>query len=134
VRLSDLTAQVAGGSLRAVVAYNYRDARRSFLNLALDRADARTLLGPFMDDPPIDGPLDIRLRGLLGTEWHGTAEIVMGRGKLFGVTITDARFPLSWAVSRRMHGYIRLTDSTAQASMGRVTAKGEYTWRVGLTA
>jgi translocation and assembly module TamB len=128
VRLSDLTAQVAGGSLRAVVAYNYRDARRSFLNLALDRADARTLLGPFMDDPPIDGPLDIRLRGLLGTEWHGTAEIVMGRGKLFGVTITDARFPLSWAVSRRMHGYIRLTDSTAQASMGRVTAKGEYTW------
>src|SRR5262249_19551758 len=58
VRLSDLTAQAAGGSLRAIVAFNYRDPRRSFLNLTLDRADAKTLLAPFMDDPPLDGPID----------------------------------------------------------------------------
>lgn len=128
MRLSDLTAQVAGGSLRAVVAYNYRDPRRSFLNLTLDRADARTLFGAFMDDPPLDGPIDVRLRGLAGSDWYGTAELAMGRGKLFGITITDARFPLNWSVTRGLNGQIRLSDASAQASMGRLTAKGEYTW------
>jgi hypothetical protein len=128
MRVSDLTAQMAGGSLRAVVAFNYRDPRRSFLNLTLDRADAKSLLGPFMDDPPIDGPIDVRLRGLMGSEWYGTADLAMGRGKLFGITVSDARFPLNWGITREMHGHIRLSDASAQASMGRLTAKGEYTW------
>jgi translocation and assembly module TamB len=128
VRLSDLNALVAGGSLRALVAYNYRDPRRSFLNLTLDRAEARSLLGPFMENPPLDGPVDVRLRGLLGSEWYGTADVAVGRGKLFGVTINDARFPLSWSITRGLNGRIRLTDASAQASMGRLTAKGEFTW------
>src|SRR5439155_18307796 len=128
VRLSDLTAQVAGGSLRALLAYNYRDPRRSFLNLTLDRADAKSLFAPFTNSPPLEGPIDVRIRGRLGAEWFGTAELVMGRGKVVGLTVSDARFPLNWSVTPRFNGQIRLNDASAQSSMGRLTGKADYTW------
>jgi translocation and assembly module TamB len=52
----------------------------------------------------------------------------MGYGKLFGVTVRDARFPLGWAVAPGRRGELRLTDAGAQASRGRLTAQANLRW------
>ena len=62
----------------------------------------------FTDTPPLDGPLDARLYTRFGREWTGTGQVLLGYGKLFGVTVRDARFPLGWTVAPGHRGELRL--------------------------
>lgn len=128
VRVEDVSGQVAGGSVRARFTYDFLRPNRSTMLLTAQRVDARTLLAPFTDSPPLDGPLEVRLFTRFGTEWAGSGQVVMGYGKLFGVTVRDARFPLGWAVAPGRRGELRLHDAAAQASRGRLTAQAKLTW------
>jgi hypothetical protein len=128
VRVEDISGQVAGGSLRARLTYDYRWPERSTAVVTAQRLDARTLLAPFTDSPPLDGPLDVRLYARLGNEWTGSGQVVMGYGKLFGVTVRDARFPLGWAFAPGRRGELRLHDAAAQASRGRLTGQANLLW------
>src|SRR5439155_1959715 len=60
--------------------------------------------------------------------WSGTGQVLLPRGWLFGIRVSDARFPLGWNFASGMRGELRLTDASAQASRGRLTAKATLTW------
>jgi hypothetical protein len=128
VRIPEVTGRLAGGDLRTRLTYDFRRPERSILILTLQRADGRTLFAPFTDMPPLDGPLDARLVSRLGREWTGSGQVLLTYGKLFGVTVRDARFPLGWGFVPGGQGELRLGDATAQASRGRLTARADLAW------
>jgi hypothetical protein len=70
----------------------------------------------------------MRLFTRLGPEWSGSGQVTMTRGKLFGVTVRDATFPLGWAFAPGGPGELRLRDAAAQASRGRLTARATLAW------
>src|SRR5207248_1808339 len=61
-------------------------------------------------------------------EWTGQGTVVMGYGKLAGVTVRDAQFPLGWDFVPGLRGQLRLHDASAQASRGRITGQAELGW------
>jgi hypothetical protein len=128
IRLDDVGGELAGGTVRGRIAYDYRRPERSVAVIRAERVDARTLLAPFTDSPPLEGPLEIRLVTRLGREWTGAGQVVLSNGKLFGVTIRDAQLPLGWAVAPGRRGELRLHDATAQAARGRMTGQAELKW------
>ncbi len=128
ISFPELAGQLAGGALRVRVTYNLHQPRRSIAVVTLDRADAQGLLAPFMASPPVDGPVSARLYARLGDPWTGTGQVLLARGKLFGLTVGDARFPLNWQFASGGAGTLRVTDASAQASRGRLTARAELIW------
>jgi hypothetical protein len=128
ILIDELGGPLAGGTARLRLKYDYRHPERSNATLTAQRLDARTLLSPFSDMPPIDGPLDLRLFTRLGRSWSGTGQVLMGNGKLFGVTVRDAHFPLGWDIAPGRRGELRLHDAGAQASRGRLTGKANLSW------
>jgi hypothetical protein len=128
VRIPEVAGRLAGGELRTRLTYDYRRPERSVLIVTVQRADARRLLAPFTDSPPLDGPLDARLVSRLGREWTGSGHVLLTYGKLFGVTVRDARFPLGWGFTPGGAGQLRLSDASAQASRGRLTGRAELAW------
>jgi translocation and assembly module TamB len=106
---------------------------QGWFNLALDQAQAAQLLAPWPAlRTEVEGPVDARLRGTLGREVSGTGLVALGRGRVFGLTVTEWRLPLDfYFVPRRGRGQIDIRDSTAQAASGRVTGQASFTWDVG---
>jgi hypothetical protein len=128
VRVDDLSGTVAGGTVRSRLVYDYRRPDRSFAVLTAQRVDGRTITAPFVETPPLDGPLDVRLVARFGREWTGSGQVMMGYGKLFGLTVRDAQFPIGWAFVPGRRGELRLHDAAAQASRGRLTAQADLAW------
>jgi hypothetical protein len=127
-RLRNLTAEIAGGMLRAQVVYSVKSAERSFFHIALDNVEAAQILSPWLDDH-VTGPLRVRIRGHLGVDWAGTAEFDLVRGTVYGVDVTDWRLPMTWRLSPGQNrGEIRVTDTTAHVSRGRASGKLNLQW------
>jgi translocation and assembly module TamB len=79
------------------------------------------------------GPLEVHVRGRLGREWHGSADVVLERGKVSGVEVTAWRMPFTWAYApREGRGEVNLRDSSAQLGTGRATAQATAQWGAGL--
>jgi hypothetical protein len=128
IRMDEFSGQLAGGSIRGRVRYDIRNSDRGFALINVQRVDAATLLAPFADKPPLEGPIDARLVTRFGREWNGSGQITLGYGKLFGITVRDAHFPLGWSVAPGRRGELRLTDAMAQASRGRLTGQATLDW------
>src|SRR5438105_1685502 len=78
LRLNDLTGTLGDGLLRGQVSLNVQSAERSWFSIDLTRVEAARLVEGVTAQPGlIQGPLDVRLRGTLGREWHGTADLGM---------------------------------------------------------
>jgi hypothetical protein len=128
VRMDDLSGQLAGGMVRCRFTYDVRHPERSSAMVVLERIDAKTLLAPFAESPPLDGPLEGRLYARLGREWTGQGSIRMGYGKLAGITVRDLQLPIGWDFIPGRRGQLRLHDASAQASRGRLTGQAEVQW------
>jgi translocation and assembly module TamB len=128
VSIPELAGLLGGGNLRLRLTHDYHRPERSIVIVTAQHVDAATLFAPFTQPPPLEGPLDARLVTRLGGEWSGSGQVVLPYGKLLGVTIRDARFPLGWTVVPGRRGELRLADASAQASRGRLTARAELAW------
>jgi hypothetical protein len=133
VRFRNLAGRLADGRLGGQWTYNLEYPDRSWFNLALDQAQAARLLAPWPAlSSQMEGPLDARLRGTLGREWSGTGLLALGRGRVFGLTVTEGRIPLDFFfVPQRGRGQLEVRDVTAQAAAGRVTGQASFAWDVG---
>jgi hypothetical protein len=110
--------------------WNLRQPTRRFLVLSLDRAEASDLLAPFPElADRVQGPLDIRARTSLGRVWTGAGDVTLSRGKVLGVTVTEGRLPLDWAIApARGYGKLTVRDASAQSAQGRLTGRTNIRW------
>jgi translocation and assembly module TamB len=125
LRLRNLTGLVGGGILDGGIAFDLQAPGRGRFNLALDGAEAGRLLAPWPDlGSAVQGPLDLRVRGRLGREWNGAAEVVLARGTVFGAEVTGWRLPLDFVlVPSRGVGLVEARDGSAQLAQGRATLR-----------
>jgi hypothetical protein len=128
VRVESLSGSIAGGTVGGRLAYDFRHPERSFILLTGQRLDARTLFAPFVASPPLDGPIDVRVVGHRGQEWHGMASVVLATGKLFGLNVRGVLLPFAWGLGTRGSGEIRLHDASADLARGRMTGNAELRW------
>lgn len=128
LRALNLSGRVANGVLRGTVAYNLRQPGRSFLNLTLEQADAERLTAAFTARKPIEGPVDIHVRARLGREVDGSGQVQLGHGKLLGLQVSDAHFPLDFAFAVGSRGRLNVRDATGQLARGRLGGQATLTW------
>jgi hypothetical protein len=133
VLFPDVTGTFAGGLLRARASYNIRQPDRSWFVLNLDRVDASQVLAPWPNlARELTGTLDARLRGTFGREWTGGGDIVLSRGKLGGLDVSDWRLPLQFAFAPSLgNAELRTDDTSGQLAQGRVS--GRASLRLGLS-
>ena len=102
------------------------DLGRSSFNVALDSADASRILAPWSSlAGNVTGSLDARLRGSLGRRWSGGGDVVLTRGKVGGVEVSEWRVPLRFElVPARGRAEITVDEMSAQVAHGRVSGHG----------
>ncbi len=141
VRITNLTGGVGGGELGGRVVLNLKNPERGYFNLTLDRAEASQVVTPVQalltgdpteatgpTAPPLQGALQVNLRGNLGREWRGSGTVVLTRGKVYGVDVTEWRWPVDFTYHpRRGRAQIDVHDSTAQLGQGRATGDASFT-------
>jgi hypothetical protein len=128
VRVESLSGSFAGGSVRGRLAYDVRRPERSFILVTGQRLDARTLFAPFVATPPLEGPIDLRIVGHRGQDWHGMASVVLSTGKLFGLNVRGVLLPFAWALNPGRGGELRLHDASADLARGRMSGQAELRW------
>jgi hypothetical protein len=127
-RVRNLNAAIGGGTLRGQIVLRLRDLDRSHFNFAVDGADAAKLLPPWPSlAANVSGSVDARLRGTLGRHWSGGGDVVMTRGKVYGVEVSEWRVPLRFdAVPARDRYEVTVEDMSAQVAHGRVSGRGTF--------
>jgi hypothetical protein len=146
-QLRDVTGNLGDGSLRLTLNHTLCDPERSWFNLQIERVDAAVLLTPLLTGGPppatsqrvgattmpIQGALDIQLRGNLGREWRASGNIALTRGKIFGAEVSEVRLPISLAYAPSQGtGELTFADNTAQLARGRVQGRATLRWGDGL--
>jgi translocation and assembly module TamB len=116
---------LADGTLRGGISLNLREPDRSAFNLALDRADAGKLLAPFPElAGAVQGSADLRLRGTFGRVWRGGGDVMLTRGTVMGIEVSEWRVPVRFEwVPGRGRAQIDIDETTAQAGRGRITGR-----------
>ncbi len=125
-RLRNLSAVVGGGTVRGGLVLRLRDLDRSYFTAAVDGADVGRLLAPWPSlAANLSGSLDARLRGNLGRTWAGGGTVVLTRGKVYGVEVSEWRVPLRFELSPALgRAQVNVDDMSAHVAHGRVSGRG----------
>ena len=133
LQVRDISGQFGEGVLRGLVVLNLRERERSHFTLSLERADASRILAPFpaLADL-VEGPVEVNLRGTLGREWSASGSMVLSRGRVLGMGVSEWRMPVSFSFSpTEEHGQFAIHDSVAQIASGRATGGVRLSWGDG---
>lgn len=128
--IRDVTGRLAGGLARARVHYDLQRPDRSFFTLSAERVESSRLLRPLQGTADyLRGPVDVSLRGRLGSEWNGTGDVTLRGGRVLGVEVSAWRVPVEFRFVP-MHGRGELTvhDSHAEVGRGRATGRANFRW------
>jgi hypothetical protein len=80
----------------------------------------------------VEGPVDLHLRGRVGTEWNGGGSAVLNRGRIFGAEVTELRVPVQFAFApRQARGDLTVRDAHGYVAQGRLVGRGEFTFADG---
>ncbi|MFL5240549.1 MAG: hypothetical protein ACJ8FY_00425 [Gemmataceae bacterium] len=133
LQATNLSGTIARGRLGGRMGWNLLQPNRRYLLLSLSQADAGDLLAPFPElADRVQGPMDLRLRTSLGRVWTGSGDVLLPRGKVAGVTVTEGRVPVDWAIApARGYGILTVRDASAQAAQGRLTGQTKIRWGTG---
>src|SRR5581483_2721469 len=134
LRLRQISASVGGGSLSGQFALNLHQLEQSWFTLGLEGVEIASVLAPWPSlAGKAEGLLEAHLRGRLGRECSGSGSLVLGRGKILGVEVSDWRSPLTWSFSPTQgRGEIHFPESSAQIAMGRASGRATLAWETGL--
>jgi hypothetical protein len=132
LQVRDVTAAVGDGELRFQAVVNFDRPLRGRYTLSLQRIELSRLLAPWPDAAArVQGAVEARLRGTLGTDMHGSGEVILGRGKVFDVEVNEWHLPLRWSFTAG-RGQLDVTDSTAQVALGRTKLQAGLVWGASL--
>jgi AsmA-like protein len=128
LRIRNIEGNIANGTLEGQVSYYFRDPERSQFTLNMESVELNRLLAPWAKDK-IEGNAQVRIRGALGNEWNGNADIDLGRGKLYGLEIAQWRLPITWSYApSTKRAQLDINDTSAQLVQGRANGKLNLTW------
>ena len=122
-----ITGELAGGSLRGRVRYDFDEPRKSLLALKLENADATALLAP-LGLKADSGRVSVSLRSTIGKSFRGSGAVTAARAKIEGVEVSDVRIPVAWVFSPGGGAQFTVRDARATVANGRVSAKSEVVW------
>ncbi len=127
-RLRNLSGEIGGGTVRGQVVFRLREPDRSGFNVTLDGADAAKVLAPWPAlAANVTGSLDANLRGRMGRHFSGGGTVVLTRGKVAGVEVSEWRLPLRFdMVPARGRAEVTVDDMSAQVAHGRVSGHGTF--------
>jgi hypothetical protein len=133
MRLRNLSGAIAGGTLRGQVVLRLYRPGRSFFDIGIDGADAAQVLAPWPAlAANVSGTLSGRLRGTWGRHWTGGGNVVLTRGKVIGIDVTELRLPLRFDyVPARGRAQIDIEDTGATVARGRVSGRASLGFGVG---
>jgi hypothetical protein len=128
--IRDLSTTLASGTMAGKVAVDLKHPERSWFKVDLENGDATELLRSWSTSAQeLQGSLSVHLRGTMAREWTGAAEVVLTRGKVFGVEVTEWRLPLRYTFEpASATGTLNVTDSTATVAQGRVAGQFNAVW------
>jgi hypothetical protein len=132
--LQELSSTLAQGTVAGKVVVNLRQPERSWFRFNLEDAQASELLQAWPSlAQELQGTLTIHSRCTLGYQWLGSAEVVLTRGKVSGVEVTEWRLPLRYTFEPASgDAQVDITDSIAMVAQGRVTGQLHAAWADGL--
>ncbi len=144
LEIREINGDLAGGAIRGLVVVNLRRPDAGLFNLTLEQAETSRLLLPFITPiqqtgrvealsapAPVEGPVEVSLRGTLGSEWRGSGSVVLTRGRVLGLEVSEWRLPFEFGfVPSEGRGDLRVSDSTLQAARGRGIGRAELEWGV----
>jgi hypothetical protein len=140
ILVREVSGLVAGGQLRGVVGCRFKDWSRGWFDVRLSRAEASRFTslvggtGGFRGLAEegknlVSGPIDISLRGLLGPECQGSGSVLLARGKVVGVGVSDWRIPVEFTFAPgRGQGELTVRESSAQVGSGRAMLRLTANW------
>jgi hypothetical protein len=129
VFVRDVSAELAGGSLRASAGYRINDPSRSWFSINLYGAEASRLLVVEGGKEAVQGPIDVHLRGTLGPEWRGTGSVELSRGKVYGIEVAEWRLPVDFTFAPAYgQGELMIRESSAQVGNGRAQFRASVSW------
>ena len=127
VDIPDISGDLAGGTLRGRVRYDFNQPRKSLLVLKLENADAATLLEPF-GFKGASGRVSASIRSSIGKEFRGSGTIAATRAKISGVDVADLRVPLTFSFSPGGSAQLAVHDASGTIANGRVTGRTQVDW------
>jgi hypothetical protein len=73
----------------------------------------------------------VDVHGNLGREWRGTGTVVLTRGKVYGIDVTEWRWPVDFTYRPRQgRGQIDIRESIAQLAQGRASGEASFVFGV----
>jgi hypothetical protein len=147
LRFPELSGALGEGLVRLRAVLNLRQPGRGWFTLDLDRVEAARLLAPWYKpdaqaraslagasglSAPIQGTIDVRIRGNLGREWTGSGDFALVRGKVLGAEVSEWRVPFGWSFAPGVgRGYVDVQDTSAQVGRGRAQGRINFGWGYG---
>jgi hypothetical protein len=129
IAVREASGSVAGGELRVGLSYDPRGPGRAVYHASLAGADSGKLLGLVPGLEGTQGTLDVTVRGALNREIHGGGRVLLHRGKLAGVEVSEARLPFDFAYAPNSgRGELSARDGSALLGGGRATLRAHVAW------
>jgi hypothetical protein len=125
VTVDDATLYMGEGVARVHALYNRIDPNRNEATITLTNIPSDRVLFLF---PELAKKFDMSVNGRLtttfGKEWRGSGVLTAGKGRAFGIPVTDVRVPVDWVVApERGRTEVRVRDATATAAGGSMSAR-----------
>jgi hypothetical protein len=133
-QLYNVTGDMAGGLFLGRFSFGLTATSRSWFQMELQQVDASRLFVPLPEVAPhIKGLVDWNLHGTIGREWDGSGGATLVRGKVYGMSITEWRIPMTFSFSPSQGtGELAVRDSEARLAGGRARYEGTLNWGNGL--
>jgi hypothetical protein len=129
----DVTGSIGQGILRANFLAPLGERTSGWFNVVLIGVDAGHLVLPWKSlSGRIQGPVDANLRGRLGAEWYGGGTVVLTRGRVFGLEVSEWHVPVQFAFAPRQgSGELTVSDSNAAIAEGRALGRAAFAFGSG---
>ena len=128
LRINDVSAALLQGRLRANGMMNLSNPDRSWAEAWLEQVPAAALLHVLgVPSERWDARITLTARSLLGRQIRGGALLTLPRGKIDGLTVTNARTTVEWDVLPSAgRGELVVRQFSGQLGGGRVDGKASY--------
>ncbi len=128
--LREATASLAEGTVRLRMALGRKPSVRSWFRVDIDSAEAARLLAPWPSlAENVQGLVSASLRGTPGSQWAAHGTVLLARGKVYGVNVSEWRLPVGIVYAPKQgRGRLEIRDSSAEVANGRATAEATYRW------
>jgi translocation and assembly module TamB len=126
--LADASATLGEGTVRGRLSWSWKHRQQNWYQVTLERVQAATLLAPWPAvKGQIQGPVSGSVRGKFERDLTGHGTVVLGRGKVAGVPVSELRLPFTAVYApKRRWGRVQVTGGSGTVALGRVTGDATY--------